>query len=309
VSDPLIPLYQTITEKLRENPQADPAALVAYLREVMAAAPDIAAAIQTDARVVQINQGDATAFQTLVTGGVANIGLNLNGVDTETLTVILERFFREQLSNTPAAVYHRANRGSKPKRSFDEKLKAISGVLCILIGLLVLVPPVGENLSKALETFVKLPPFVWLFAAAILLIVGFFALLNGLSRRSRLLRPEALLLKVGQPQHLKGREEDINRLSTLCHDTQQVHLVGESGVGKSALIQAGLCPALKASGGLFPIYLNVWGQDWEAGPRTGLTMALGEVLSEDERHTLGLAEFPSADQLVMILRGYPETNV
>jgi hypothetical protein len=202
---------------------------------------------------------------------------------------------------TQTNVYHRANRGGEPKRSFDEKLKVVSGVLSILIGLLALVPQVGENLSKAIEAFVKLPPFVWLFAAVILLIVGFFALLDGLSRRSRLLRPDALLLQVDQPRHLKGRLEDINQLSTLCNDSQQVHLVGDSGVGKSALIQAGLCQVLKSSRGLFPIHLNVWGQDWETGPRTGLTMALWEVLSEDECRTLGLTEFPAADQLALIL--------
>jgi hypothetical protein len=98
--DPLIPLCQIIAEKLREQPQADPAALVAYLREAMAAAPDVAAAIQTDARVVQINQGDATAFQTWVAGGVANIGMHLHDVDVTTLTIILERFLRERPSST-----------------------------------------------------------------------------------------------------------------------------------------------------------------------------------------------------------------
>lgn len=80
----------------------------------------------------------------------------------------------------------------------------------------------------------------------LLLTVGVFALRDGLARRSRLLRPEALLLKADNPKHLKGREEDIDRLSALCHEYQQVNLVGESGAGKSALIQAGLYPRLKA---------------------------------------------------------------
>src|SRR5215467_9097607 len=99
--DPLIPLCQIIAEKLREHPQADPTALVAFLREAMAAAPDVVAAIQTDPRVVQINQGDATAFQTWVAGGgVANIGVHLHEVDAITLTTVLERFLRGQPSST-----------------------------------------------------------------------------------------------------------------------------------------------------------------------------------------------------------------
>jgi hypothetical protein len=88
-----------------------------------------------------------------------------------------------------------------------------------------------------------------------------FVLRDGLTRRSRLLRPEALLLKTDNPEHLKGREEDIDRLAGLCVEYQQVNLVGESGAGKSALIQAGLCPKLNTEAGLFPIYLNGWGQD------------------------------------------------
>jgi hypothetical protein len=75
VPDPLLPLLQAIAEKLQEHPQADLMALVASLRDARAAAPDVAAALQTDPCVVQINQGDATAFQTRVAGGIANIRL------------------------------------------------------------------------------------------------------------------------------------------------------------------------------------------------------------------------------------------
>jgi tetratricopeptide (TPR) repeat protein len=66
----------------------------------MAAAPDVAAALHTDPRVVQINQGDATAFQTWVAEGVANIGVHLHDVDATILTSVLERFLREQPSST-----------------------------------------------------------------------------------------------------------------------------------------------------------------------------------------------------------------
>src|SRR5918996_92071 len=146
-----------------------------------------------------------------------------------------------------------------PRRTFDEKLKAISGTLEVLIGLLALAPQVSKNISEAVDAFIQLPPITWYLAPVLLLAVGMFALRDGLARRSRLLRPEALLLKADNPRHLKGREEDIDRLSALCYEYQQVNLVGESGAGKSALIQAGLVPRLQAERGLFPIYLNVWG--------------------------------------------------
>src|SRR5919198_1614027 len=162
----------------------------------------------------------------------------------------------------------------EPKRTFDEKVKAISGGVTALTGIFAALTQYNETLKKVIDSLgpiAELPPSVWLGAAAILLIAGVFALWDGLTRRSRLLRPEALLLRSDEPRHLKGRQDDIDRLSTLCNEYQQVYLVGESGAGNSSLIQAGLCPALKANRRLFPIYLNVWGEDWQAGPRVALT--------------------------------------
>jgi hypothetical protein len=104
----------------------------------------------------------------------------------------------------------------------------------------VLVPQFSKNIVEAVDTFIKLPPIIWYLIPVLLLGVSIHALRDGLTRRSRLLRPEALQLKADNPAHSKGRSEDIERLSTLCHECQQVHLVGESGAGKSALIQAGL---------------------------------------------------------------------
>ncbi|HEX9868929.1 MAG TPA: hypothetical protein VGC99_10105, partial [Candidatus Tectomicrobia bacterium] len=190
---------------------------------------------------------------------------------------------------------------NEPRRTFDERLKAISGTLGVLIGLLALVPQFSKNISEAVDAVIKLPQIVWYLVPVLLLIVGMFALRDGLARRSRLLRPEALILKADHPEHLKGREEDIDRLSALCDEYQQVNLVGESGAGKSALIQAGLCPRLKAEQGLFPIYLNVWGQDWELGPRTALVLALWEAFSNEDRQTLGLTERPKPEHLVSML--------
>ena len=147
----------------------------------------------------------------------------------------------------------------------------------------------------------EFPIIVWLLVGAILLIARVLTLWDGLARRSRLLRPEVLLLKADKPAHLKGRSEDIERVSMLCYEYQQVHLVGESGAGKSALIQAGLCPALTTEKRLFPIYLDVWGQDWQEGPRTALIHALWEALSEEDRKIVGLTALPEPGKLVVLL--------
>ena len=150
---------------------------------------------------------------------------------------------------------------NRPERTFDENVKAISGALTIITGIFTAIAQFNDTLKKAVDflgPLAELPIIVWLLVAATLLIAGVFTLREGLARRSRLLRPEALLLKADNPVHLKGRSEDIERLASLCYEYQQVHLVGESGAGKSALIQAGLLPALEADRSLFLIYLDVW---------------------------------------------------
>src|SRR6266850_421903 len=138
---------------------------------------------------------------------------------------------------------------NEPKWTFGEVVKPIRGALDVLSGIFVVITQFNENLKKAIDSLgplAELPIIVWLLVAAILLIAGVLTLRDGLARRSRLLHPEALLLKADNSAHLKGRSQDIERLSTLCNEYQQVHLVGESGAGKSALIQAGLCPELEA---------------------------------------------------------------
>jgi hypothetical protein len=177
---------------------------------------------------------------------------------------------------------------NKP-RTLGEMVKTIGGSLAVLTSMFTAIAQFNDTLRKAIDSLgplAELPITIWLLVAAILLIAGVLTLRDGLARRSRLLQPEALLLKADNPAHLRGRSEDIERLSTLCYEYQQVHLVGESGAGKSALVQAGLCPALRADARLFPIYLDVWGQDWQEGPRTALTYALWEALSERDREIL-----------------------
>lgn len=93
MSEPLYQVCQIIAEKLRDNPQADSASLLGHLQAVLAADPQLKAAV--DSRMVQIAQDKATAFQTLVEGGIANIG-NHYHVDVKTLIEVLEKLFRER---------------------------------------------------------------------------------------------------------------------------------------------------------------------------------------------------------------------
>ncbi|MGH7454800.1 MAG: hypothetical protein ACRENG_25815, partial [bacterium] len=191
----------------------------------------------------------------------------------------------------------------KPERTFVEKITTIAGVIAALGGVLAAATQFSDQVKALLGKLAELPPVAWWVIAGLLLSLGIFGLIHGLARRSRLLRPEALLLKSHKAEHLKGRDEDIDRLLRLCRDYPLVHLVGESGAGKSALLQAGLCPKLRQdSAGLLPIYIEVWGQDWEAGPRSALTEAFWQALSEPDRQALNLNSFDHPDGLFAALK-------
>ena len=131
------------------------------------------------------------------------------------------------------------------KRTVAEKAKAISGGLAAVTGIVAAVTQLTGALPDALKGLSGLSLGVWWFFAAILVIVGAVWAWDGLSARSRLLRPEAMYLRADDPRHLAGRADDIERLLRICTENPLVYLVGESGAGKSALVQAGLVPRLK----------------------------------------------------------------
>lgn len=71
---PIAQLCQLIAEKLRDEPEASLVELVAHVEGAIAANPELTAALQSQQRMVQLNQ-DGTNYQTLVKdGGIANIG-------------------------------------------------------------------------------------------------------------------------------------------------------------------------------------------------------------------------------------------
>ena len=190
---------------------------------------------------------------------------------------------------------------NEPKRSFDEKAKAIAGMLAVISGVVTTATQFSKDIREFLGLIPELGP-IWYPVLVALIIAGAWAIWDGLARRSRLLRPEALLLRADRTEHLAGRSEDIDRLSRLCTDYSQVHLVGESGAGKSALARAGLCPKLGARARLIPVYVDVWGQDWETGPRVALASALWQALSQEDRDAIGLTGPPEPKDLLATIR-------
>jgi len=182
-------------------------------------------------------------------------------------------------------------------KSSAELLQIISGVISAIVGVIT----ISQARGAAVTGF-------WLpVALAVLLLVGGAWLLwRGLTRKSRLLRPERLLIDPDNPDHLRGRDDEIRRLAAAVTAQPLVFLEGESGAGKSALVRCGLVPALRNPPGvtptrMLPVYLNSYGGDWEQGLFErlvdafwhGLGPNLRQVFEIEDRDTLRGQLLPS----------------
>lgn len=164
-----------------------------------------------------------------------------------------------------------------------------------------LIQATGETaveVGKTASTFQDLGWWLGVPVGLLLIAVGLYV---GFTKSSRLLEVDALRIDPDNPAHLIGRDEKIEQLQQRCRDSDLVHLVGESGAGKSALARSGLVPALRDDDSLLPVYTNTWGQDWELGPRTGLTEAVWKSLDDAARDKLKLSKRPEPKQLDELL--------
>jgi hypothetical protein len=85
----MIDLIEQLKKLIAENLQSDPTATVEALVE----------RLKTDDRIIQINSGDALAFQTLVQeGGTANLGIHLHDFDEDKLEKVLDTFWKSRQS-------------------------------------------------------------------------------------------------------------------------------------------------------------------------------------------------------------------
>ncbi|NJN92349.1 MAG: hypothetical protein HC878_19610 [Leptolyngbyaceae cyanobacterium SL_5_14] len=101
-------LCRLIAKKLQSTPNIESDQLVADIRASIEADPDLIAAIRIDRRMIQNNQGETTAFQTLVESGIAYIGTHYHFDDTEKIKEVLELLLQQYVSENPQNIY--ANR-------------------------------------------------------------------------------------------------------------------------------------------------------------------------------------------------------
>ncbi len=146
--------------------------------------------------------------------------------------------------------------------------------------------------------------------SGVLALPGVAVLLPALARRSVLLRPGCFIVHDDNPRHLLGREAEAGALAGVCAKNALAILIGESGVGKSALAKAGLLPGLNPNpeqhSQLLPVLIDASGLDWDGGLRMELAQALARWPKE-WRRLLGDGEEPAAaDGIFARLAGLPE---
>ena len=192
---------------------------------------------------------------------------------------------------------------AEQSHSDSEKRQHRLGELVIAIGALTsLIATVREFLDAAGDAsnaFRSAGLWTGVAVGVALIFVGLYVRFR---KASRLLKIDALRIDSDNPKHLIGRGEKIDQLEHLCRDSYLVHLVGESGAGKSALVRSGFVPKLREDESLLPVYMDTWGQDWEHGPRTALMAALWTTLTEEDRGKLKLETRPEPDQLSDLLK-------
>ncbi|MEI7937662.1 MAG: hypothetical protein WCK27_13315, partial [Verrucomicrobiota bacterium] len=208
--------------------------------------------------------------------------------------------------------------------------KTYTGIIAAVVTVMAAAPGFFENLTKGIEalhkTFTELhklsPDTRWI-AVALFVLLTVIALAAAWSRKSVLLRPERFILSADDPRHLVGRDQKVKALADVCEHHPVVFLQGESGAGKSALVQAGLLPFyLNTSPDprpnpprLLPVRIDASSLAWADGLRVELARVV-RGLSDPERSQLGavkpldssdvfkwLAELPreAARQLLVVL--------
>jgi hypothetical protein len=106
-----------------------------------------------------------------------------------------------------------------------------------------------------------------------------------------------------------GRAEDAEALIVLILASRQVWLNGDSGVGKSMLLQKAVLPEFEQKK-IAAIYLSSWRGDWEEAPAKAILTRLSAAAASRETLLPSLrAVLDSADGLVIFLDQFDEFQI
>jgi conflict system STAND superfamily ATPase len=181
-----------------------------------------------------------------------------------------------------------------------------TGLIGILGGLLAAVAAFDGQVRGAVAVFARLGAPGLAASAAALLSLGLLLFVLGRRKAWQLLDPDALRLDPRRPEHLIGRSEDVRLLHEKCVASRLVFLVGDSGAGKSALVRAGLAPAVETSGRLLAVHIDMANLDWDGDACEALADCFWRSLPTAARDALGASQPPAVADLPRLLAAcYP----
>jgi hypothetical protein len=172
-------------------------------------------------------------------------------------------------------------------------------VVCLAVGVFLTkwLPERPELWQQALVTLLLVFP-----SAGIIL--SLHRLLVMRDEPSRLTNPAVL---EGIKKSFVGRDEDAEALSNLILSSCQVWLNGDSGVGKSVLLQKAIVPEYD-NRKIPVVYLNSWRGDWEEAPARAILAKLDKTTKGNTLDLLSRV-LSAASDLVIILDQFDEFQI
>jgi Leucine-rich repeat (LRR) protein len=152
-------------------------------------------------------------------------------------------------------------------------------------------------LTGALRLYDLLAGSPWRVLVALLTLaivfLGVFQFLR--SQESKLEDPERLRLDPTKEGLILGRSDALEKLVGLCNTMQVIVVEGAAGAGKTALLRAGLIPALERETPrrLIPLIVDRYSADWETGPTASLRDLLEGALPPSARSPIGFTTLPA----------------
>ena len=114
-----------------------------------------------------------------------------------------------------------------------------------------------------------------------------------LSKKSKLSRRERFDLRIRSRDDLLGRDNEITNLRSFIDESHLILVDGESGCGKSSLIEFGLMPALVNDSARCPLLVSYYPGDSDDGLAQRIFKSFWGIIPADERKKLGFGDRPA----------------
>ena len=167
----------------------------------------------------------------------------------------------------------------------------------LIVGILVLV----AVWAIAPEGLLSQRRYVVAAFAALVIWTVYSNLQRALTHGSQIQSSEVLHRVIDQKGGFFGRSGDTEKIATLCEQAPLTVVIGESGVGKSALLRWGLPSALQERKSVDYLYVERCGEEWDEGPCHAIARALSQSLIPVLERQITVAPKPGIAELSRLI--------